>query len=73
MKTKLTLTISEELIPYIKKVARIKGSSVSRLVENSLRKIVEENDLTFSEKWRGKFTTTVARNTRHEYLSKRHS
>jgi post-segregation antitoxin (ccd killing protein) len=39
MKTKLTVTIDEQLLPKAKQYARSRGVSLSRLIENALREM----------------------------------
>ena len=55
MKSKLTLTIDEDLLSGVKNYARSEGVSLSQLVEQILRKIVEDdNPTSLLERWRGK-------------------
>jgi hypothetical protein len=72
MKTKLNLTIDENLVPKIKAIARKKGHSVSELVEDYLRKITEHRDFTFSQKWHGKFSIKEQESPRFEKLKDRY-
>ncbi len=44
MTTKLTLSIDEKIIARAKEYARVKGLSLSALVENHLRSLVEVTD-----------------------------
>lgn len=45
MQTKLTLRVDDELIRAAKRYARQNGTSLSRLVENYLRSLVTEQDI----------------------------
>ncbi len=54
MKTKLTVTIDEELLPKAKDHARSLGVSLSQLIERALRDMSESESPSFSERWRGK-------------------
>ena len=53
MKTKLTVTIDEELLPKAKDHARSLGVSLSQLIERALRDMSEAERPSFSERWRG--------------------
>lgn len=53
MKTKLTLTVDEDLIPRAKRYARSRGVSLSSLVEASLLELTGAGEPSFASKWRG--------------------
>ena len=53
MKGKLTLTIDRDLIPAAKRHARSVGTSLSSLVEASLREMIGDQQETFAARWRG--------------------
>ena len=73
MKTKLTVSIDDELIPMAKRFARGKGLSLSELVESSLRSVtVERESTSFSQRWRGKFHPTGGDDERYRALAKRY-
>ena len=72
MKTKLTLTIDEELVPRAKALARKKGLSLSQLVENSLREMDGEEGLSFSERWRGKLVAAERDEARYRALAEKY-
>ena len=55
MKQKLTITVDAELLSVARRYARSRGVSLSSLVEQSLRKLVEEDEPTFASRWRGEF------------------
>ena len=68
MKKKLTVTVDEDVLPLAKRYAKSKGVSLSSLVEQALRDMAEEEELTFPEKWRGKFKLAERGDPRYEYL-----
>lgn len=73
MKTKVTVSIDEELIPRAKQSARRRGISFSELVEASLRSVTEEREGTsFSQRWRGKFHPASGDDERYKALAKRY-
>lgn len=72
MKTKLNLTIEEELVPMCKEYARSKGMSVSQLVEQLLRSVAQKERPSFSSRWRGKFKVAEKSNPRFEKLKERY-
>ena len=55
MKQKLTITVDAELVPKAKRYAKLRGVSLSSLVEQSLREMAGEYSTTFSSRWRGRF------------------
>jgi hypothetical protein len=72
MKTKLNLTIDEDLVPKTKAYARKNGMSVSELVEEYLREVTKKPDRSFSQKWRGKFKIDEKKSPRFERLKDRY-
>jgi hypothetical protein len=71
MKTKLNLTIDEELVPVTKEYASRRGMSLSQLVEELLREVTSNDGPTFSDKWRGRFKPSKKEGPRYEKLKKR--
>ncbi len=71
MKTRLNLTLDQDLILLSKEHAQSKGMSVSEFVEELLRKAIVDDGSTFSEKWRGKFNEAGKQGPRHERLKER--
>jgi hypothetical protein len=55
MKAKLTVTVEEELIPEAKRYAHSRGTSLSQLIEGSLREMMAGSRPSFSQRWRGQF------------------
>jgi post-segregation antitoxin (ccd killing protein) len=54
MKTKLTITVDEELVPKAKRYARERGVSLSSLIEDALERMTAPEEATsFVERWRG--------------------
>jgi len=72
MKTKVTLTIDQELLPQAKHYARSHGHSLSQWIENSLREMGHADDTPFSQRWRGKFKTSDRQSPRYKALQKRY-
>ncbi len=72
MKTKLNLTIDEELVPLTKEYAKKRSKSVSGLVESLLREIVAADEMSFSQKWRGKFAISEREDARWKALKERY-
>lgn len=59
MKTKLTVTVDEELLPRAKEAAEARGTSLSQLVEDMLRELGSERRKAFSQRWRGRLHLDV--------------
>lgn len=71
MKTRINLTIDEELVPLSKQYANKQGKSVSELVETLLRELIISEQPAFSKKWRGKFKLAEKDDSRFEKLRER--
>ncbi len=61
MKTKLTVTMDETLIPQAKRYARQHNRSPSSLIEKSLRNLTSESSQSFSQQWLGKLSVSKKR------------
>lgn len=75
MKTKLTITIDEEVIPRAKRYARSTGRSLSQVIEQHLRELdsaSRPSGMTFSQKWRGKFRPADRKDQRYKQLAKKY-
>jgi Arc/MetJ family transcription regulator len=73
MKTKLTITVDEELLPRAKRYARRRGVSLSSLIESALRDLTGENARgSFSERWRGTMALAERGDERYRALSEKH-
>lgn len=74
MKTKLTVTIDEHLIPQAKRYARSRGVSLSQLIETALRDLGagESGGASFAERWRGKFRPAARSDERYQALARKH-
>ncbi len=72
MKTKLTVTIDERLLPRAKQYARSRGLSLSRLIENALRDMGADEAGSFSHRWRGKFSLAGRDDERYRALTKKY-
>jgi post-segregation antitoxin (ccd killing protein) len=69
MKTKLTVTIDEEVLPAAKRYARSHGVSLSRLIETALKEMSSAGGASFSERWRGKFRASGKTDARYKALA----
>ena len=72
MKTKLTVTIDEDLIPRAKEQARSQGVSLSGLIERAVRALTFEGRRSFSARWRGRFKAARRKDDRYKALAKRY-
>jgi hypothetical protein len=72
MKTKLTLTIEEDLIPRAKRYAQARRDSLSGLVERALQDLTQTQEVPFSKRWRGKFKASRRASTRYKALARRY-
>lgn len=72
MKTKLTITIDEHLLPKAKRYARSRGLSLSRLIENALREMGADEAASFSHRWRGKFLPSDRDDERYRTLAEKY-
>jgi antitoxin component of RelBE/YafQ-DinJ toxin-antitoxin module len=70
MKSKLTLTIDENLIPQAKRYAEARGDSLSGLVEKTLQDLTQTKEMPFSRRWRGKFKASRRVATRYKALAR---
>lgn len=59
MKTKLTITVDQEILPGAKEAAEARGTSLSQLVEDLLRQLAAERRPSFSQRWRGRLQLDV--------------
>ena len=72
MKTKVTVTIDERLVPTAKRYARSRGLSLSQLIENALREMGAGEAATFSHRWRGKFQSAGRDDERYRALARKY-
>ena len=72
MKTKLTVTIDENLIPEAKAYAKSQGVSLSHVIEEMLIKLTaQKSQKSFASKWRGRFKASKKDSDRYKTLSER--
>lgn len=72
MKSKLTITIDESIIPKLKVYARMKNSSLSQLIEDTFRQFVVTEKASFARRWRGRFRSDGKhKKSRLDYLFRR--
>ena len=72
MKTKLTVTIDETLLPRAKRYAHSRGVSLSQLIEDMLREMSSRKGLSFSQRWRGKFQAAERDDERYKGLARKY-
>jgi hypothetical protein len=69
MKTKLTLTVDEDLVPRAKRYARERGVSLSSVVEDALRQLTSpEPEASFVDRWRGSMRLADRTDDRYQAL-----
>lgn len=69
MKTKLTVTIEEDLVPVAKAFAKSRGKSLSQIIEDSLRALSAADGQTFSEEWTGSLRPANKKDERYRKLA----
>jgi hypothetical protein len=72
MKTKLTITIDEDLIPLAKQQARLQNKSLSSLIESALRSLASGEARSFARRWRGRFVPADRKDERYAALAKKY-
>ncbi|WP_420462570.1 DUF6364 family protein [Candidatus Palauibacter sp.] len=72
MKTKLTITVDSEVVPAAKRYARVRGVSLSSLIEGSLKEMVQDEGPSFTERWRGQFRAASRDDPRYEALARKY-
>ncbi|MGH9461193.1 MAG: DUF6364 family protein [Vicinamibacteria bacterium] len=72
MKTKLTVTIDEDLLPKAKDHAKSLGVSLSQLIEQALREMSEAERPSFSDRWRGRLRVAKRRDARYRRLAEKY-
>ena len=72
MKTKLTITIDEDLIPVAKEHARSQRKSLSGVIESALRSLTAGDRGSFAQRWRGRFRPSHRKDERYKALAKKY-
>lgn len=72
MKTKLTVTVDEEIVPRAKRFARSRGISLSQLIERGLRECTSGETSSFSRRWRGAFRPAARTGERYRRLAEKY-
>ncbi|MGH8488663.1 MAG: DUF6364 family protein [Gammaproteobacteria bacterium] len=72
MKTKLTITVDNELLPVAKRYARSKGISLSQLIETTLKSMSSHQQPSFSDRWKGKFEPANREDARYRQLARKY-
>lgn len=69
MKKKLVITVDAGLLTRAKRYARTRGISLSSCIEQSL---TEEDALSFTSRWRGRFNAACGDDPRYDALVWKH-
>jgi hypothetical protein len=72
VRTKVTLTVDREVLPRAKRYARRRGISLSKLVEDDLKRLTAISE-GFSSRWRGKLKLAPKTDPRFSRLAEKHS
>ena len=72
VKTKLTITIDEDLIPVAKEHARSQRKSLSGVIESALRSLTAGERVSFAQRWRGRFRPANRKDDRYKALAKKY-
>ena len=72
MRRKLTVTVDEEILPRAKRFARSRGTSLSRLIEETLRDLSRSPTVSFSRRWRGAFQPAGRSDARYRRLARKY-
>jgi len=73
MKTKLTVTIDEKLVPEAKRFARARGVSLSQLIEEALREeMTPSEEPGFAGRWRGRLRPAERTDDRYRRLARKY-
>ena len=71
-KRQLTVTIDSELLTEAKELARLRGLSLSSLIEQSLRNVMGQRTQSFASRWRGQFKPVERNDARYAALAKKY-
>lgn len=72
VKTKLTITVDDDVVPRAKRYARNQGISLSGLIERKLREVSTPAGDTFASRWRGRFRPARRKDERYRQLAKKY-
>ncbi len=72
MQQKLTVTLDDTLIHDAKRHARLRGLSLSALVETSLRESLADGAPSFATRWRGHFRPAQRDDQRYQALARKY-
>ncbi|MDP2954864.1 MAG: DUF6364 family protein [Longimicrobiales bacterium] len=72
MKTKLTVTVDQELLPKAKRYARARGVSLSSLIEGALRDLADPDRPSFASRWKGRFVLAERNDERYRALAEKY-
>ena len=72
MKQKVTISVDAEILSAAKRSARTHGVSLSFLIEQSLKELVEIDKPSFTSRWRGRFRPSERNDSRYDELEKKY-
>jgi hypothetical protein len=73
MKTKLTITVDEDVLPRARRYARARGVSLSSLIESALREMAAGDEPgSFTSRWKGKFEPAQKDDPRYRSLAEKY-
>ena len=72
MKAKLTISVDGALVPRAKRFARLRGVSLSALIEDGLRSALRTGVPSYAARWQGKFRPARRRDSRYRALAKKY-
>lgn len=72
MKTKLTVTVDEDILPRAKRFAHSHGISLSQLIEGRFREYGSGETRSFSQRWRGAFRPAGRADERYRRLAQKY-
>ncbi len=72
MKRKLSITVDDALIQEAKRHARLRGVSLSSLIETSLRETLRDDTPSVAARWRGRFRPAQRDDPRYEALARKY-
>ncbi|MYC89380.1 MAG: hypothetical protein F4X22_14265, partial [Gemmatimonadales bacterium] len=72
MKIRLTVTVDFDVARAARRYARGRGVSLSSLVEGSLKEMIQDEELSFAERWRGQFRAARRDDPRYGVMARKY-
>lgn len=72
MKIRLTVTVDSDVARAAERYAHGRRVSLSSLIEASLKEMIQDEDLSFAERWRGQFRAASRDDPRYEALARKY-